>query len=179
MSICHTYPFSVPIACVVTLCFSSQMFKRKRVSADPQGVQTRYLEKVVIHVKSDRSGATEKHRPNYTTLYPYSTSQTPIRTAESPALGIVYDINSKFELLHFCMCLTFSLVWKLISDESPCSKDDRISRQYWALHCSCQYLLPFVSILTLIVVWLCSITVNVRFFILPLLEIIRSIFTLR
>ena len=31
------------------------MSKRKRVSADPQGVQTRYLEKVVIPVKSDRS----------------------------------------------------------------------------------------------------------------------------
>lgn len=35
------------------------MTKRKRVSADPQGVQTRYLEKVVIPVKSDRSAATE------------------------------------------------------------------------------------------------------------------------
>ena len=35
------------------------MSKRKRVSADPQGVQTRYLEKVVIPVKSDRSAATE------------------------------------------------------------------------------------------------------------------------
>ena len=31
------------------------MSKRKRVSADPQGVQTRYLEKVVIPVQSDRS----------------------------------------------------------------------------------------------------------------------------
>ena len=29
------------------------------MSADPQGVQTRYLEKVVIHVKSDRSAAIE------------------------------------------------------------------------------------------------------------------------
>ena len=35
------------------------MSKRKRVSADPQVVQTRYLEKVVLHVKSDRSAATE------------------------------------------------------------------------------------------------------------------------
>ena len=35
------------------------MSKRKRVSADPQGVQTRYLEKVVIPVKSDKSAATE------------------------------------------------------------------------------------------------------------------------
>ena len=35
------------------------MSKRKRLIADPQGVQTRYLEKVVIPVKSDRSAATE------------------------------------------------------------------------------------------------------------------------
>ena len=35
------------------------MSKRKRVSADPQGVQTRYFEKVVIPVKSDKAAATE------------------------------------------------------------------------------------------------------------------------
>ena len=34
------------------------MSKRKRVSAYPQGVQTRYFEKVVIPVNSDRSAAT-------------------------------------------------------------------------------------------------------------------------
>ena len=39
------------------------MCKSKRVSADPQGVQTRYLEKVVIPVKSDRSAATENIGP--------------------------------------------------------------------------------------------------------------------
>ena len=39
------------------------MSKRKRVSADPQGVQTRYLEKVVIPVKSDRSAAIENTGP--------------------------------------------------------------------------------------------------------------------
>ena len=39
------------------------MSKRKRVIADPQGVQTRYLEKVVILVKSDRSAATENTGP--------------------------------------------------------------------------------------------------------------------
>ena len=39
------------------------MSKRKRVSADPQGVQTRYLEKVVIPVKSDRSAATKNIGP--------------------------------------------------------------------------------------------------------------------
>ena len=79
------------------------MSKRKRVSADPQGVQTRYLEKVVIPIKSDRSAATENTGPTI----PHS---TPIRTAGSPASGTVYDINSKFELLNFCLCLTFSLV---------------------------------------------------------------------
>ena len=39
------------------------MSKRKRVIADPQGVQTRYLEKVVIPIKSDRSAATENTVP--------------------------------------------------------------------------------------------------------------------
>ena len=39
------------------------MSKRKRVSADPQGVQTRYLEKVVIPDKSDRSAAAENICP--------------------------------------------------------------------------------------------------------------------
>ena len=39
------------------------MSKRKRVTADPQGVQTGYLEKVVIPVKSDRSAATENTGP--------------------------------------------------------------------------------------------------------------------
>ena len=39
------------------------MSKRKRVSADPEGVKTRYLEKVVIPVKSDRLAATENTGP--------------------------------------------------------------------------------------------------------------------
>ena len=46
------------------------MSKRKRVSADPQGVQTRYLEKVVIPVKSDRSAATENTGPTVTDFTP-------------------------------------------------------------------------------------------------------------
>ena len=46
------------------------MSKTKRVSADPQGVQTRYLEKVVIHVKSDRSAATENTGPTITDFTP-------------------------------------------------------------------------------------------------------------
>lgn len=39
------------------------MSKRKRVSADPEGVKTRYLEKVVIPVKSDISAATKNTDP--------------------------------------------------------------------------------------------------------------------
>ena len=46
------------------------MSKRKRVIADPQGVQTRYLEKVVIPVKSDRSAATENTGPTVTDFTP-------------------------------------------------------------------------------------------------------------
>ena len=46
------------------------MSKRKRVSAYPQGVQTRYLEKVVIPVKSDRSAATENTGPTVTDFTP-------------------------------------------------------------------------------------------------------------
>ena len=46
------------------------MSKRKRVSADPQGVQTRYLEKVVIPVKSDRSAATENTGPTIPHITP-------------------------------------------------------------------------------------------------------------
>ena len=46
------------------------MSKRKRVIADPQGVQTRYLEKVVIPVKSDRSAAIENTCPTVTDFTP-------------------------------------------------------------------------------------------------------------
>ena len=46
------------------------MSKRNRVIADPQGVQTRYLEKVVIPVKSDRSTATENTGPTVTDFTP-------------------------------------------------------------------------------------------------------------
>ena len=31
-----------------------------------------------------------------------------------PVSGILYDIKSKFELLHFCMCLTISLVFNCL-----------------------------------------------------------------
>ncbi len=46
------------------------MSKRKRVIADPQGVQTRYLEKVVIPIKSDRSAVTENTGPTVTDFTP-------------------------------------------------------------------------------------------------------------
>ena len=46
------------------------MSKRKRVSADPQGVQTMYLEKVVIPVKLDRSAATENTGPTVPHITP-------------------------------------------------------------------------------------------------------------
>ena len=46
------------------------MSKRKRVIADPQGVQTRYLEKVVIPVKSDKSAATENTGPTIPNFTP-------------------------------------------------------------------------------------------------------------
>ena len=46
------------------------MSKRKRVIADPQGVQTRYLEKVVMPVKSDRSAAIENTGPIVPDLTP-------------------------------------------------------------------------------------------------------------
>ena len=46
------------------------MSKRKRVIVGPQGVQTRYLEKVGIPVKSDRSAATENTGPTITDFTP-------------------------------------------------------------------------------------------------------------
>ena len=52
------------------------MSKRKRVSADPQGVQTRYLEKVMIPVKSDRSAATENTGPTIPHFTPTLVAKT-------------------------------------------------------------------------------------------------------
>ena len=86
------------------------MSKRKRVSADPQGVQTRYLEKVVIPVKSDRSAATENTGPTVPHFTPTPVAKPLLELLRAQRQVTVYDINSKFELLNFCMCLTFSLV---------------------------------------------------------------------
>ena len=46
------------------------------MSAGRQGVQTRYLEKVVIHVKSDRSAATENTGPTVTDFTPTPVAKT-------------------------------------------------------------------------------------------------------
>ena len=51
------------------------------MSADPQGVQTRYLENVVIPIKSDRSAATENTGP----IVPHFTP-TPVA---KPLLGLL------------------------------------------------------------------------------------------
>ena len=74
------------------------MSKRKRVIADPQGVQTRYLEKVVIPVKSDRSAATENTGPTVTDFTPTPVAKPLLEllTAQRQVLSIVsiQNLNS-------------------------------------------------------------------------------------
>ena len=74
------------------------MSKRKRVIADPQGVQTRYLEKVVIPVKSDRSAATENTCPTITdfTPTPVAKPQLELLTAQRQVLSMIsiQNLNS-------------------------------------------------------------------------------------
>jgi hypothetical protein len=67
------------------------MSKRKRVSADPQGVQTRYLEKVVILVKSDRSAATENTCPTvqHFTPTPLAKPLLELRRAQCQVLSMI------------------------------------------------------------------------------------------
>lgn len=69
------------------------MSKRKRVSADPQGVQTRYLEKVVIPVKSDRSAATENTGPTVTDFTP-----TPVAKPLLELLGAQRQVLSMISI---------------------------------------------------------------------------------
>jgi len=57
------------------------MSKRKRVSAGRQGVQTRYLEKVVIPIKPNRSAATKNTGPTVPHFTP-----TPVA---KPLLGLL------------------------------------------------------------------------------------------
>ena len=74
------------------------MSKRKRVSADPQGVQTRYLEKVVIPIKLDRSAAIENTGPTVThfTPTPVAKPLLELLTAQRQALSMIsiQNLNS-------------------------------------------------------------------------------------
>ena len=74
------------------------MSKRKRVIADPQGVQTRYLEKAVIPVKSDRSAATENTGPTVTDFTPTPVSKPLLEllTAQRQVLSMIsiQNLNS-------------------------------------------------------------------------------------
>ena len=68
----------------------------KRVSADPQGVQTRYLEKVVIPVKSDRSAATENTGPTVPHFTP-----TPVAKPLLELLGDQRQVLSMISIQNF------------------------------------------------------------------------------
>ena len=74
------------------------MSKRKRVSADTRGVQTRYLEKVVIPVKSDRSAATENIGPTVTDFTPTPVAKPLLEllTAQRQVLSMIsiQNLNS-------------------------------------------------------------------------------------
>ena len=74
------------------------MSKRKRVIADPQGVQTRYLEKVVIPIKSDRSAATENTGPTVTDFTPTPVAKPLLEllTAQRQVLSMIsiQNLNS-------------------------------------------------------------------------------------
>ena len=74
------------------------MSKRKRVIADPQGVQTRYLEKVVMPVKSDRSAATEITGPTLTDFTPTPVAKPLLEllTAQRQVLSMIsiQNLNS-------------------------------------------------------------------------------------
>ena len=74
------------------------MSKRKRAIADPQGVQTRYLEKVVIPVKSDRSAATENTGPTVTDFIPTPVAKPLLEllTAQRQVLSMIsiQNLNS-------------------------------------------------------------------------------------
>ena len=70
------------------------MSKRKRVSADPQGVHTRYLEKVVIPIKSGRSAATENIP--HSTPTPLAKPLLELLTAQRQVLSMIsiQNLNS-------------------------------------------------------------------------------------
>ena len=61
------------------------------MSAGRQGVQTRYLEKVVIPVKSDRSAATENIGPTVTDFTPTTVAKPLLEllTAQRQVLSMI------------------------------------------------------------------------------------------
>ena len=69
------------------------MSKSKRVSAGRQGVETRYLEKVVIPVKSDRSTATENTGPTVPHFTP-----TPVAKPLLEQLGAQHQVLSMISI---------------------------------------------------------------------------------
>ena len=74
------------------------MSKRKRVSTNPQEVQTRYLEKVVIPIKSDRSAAIENTGPTvpHFTPTPVAKPLLELLTAQRQVLSMIsiQNLNS-------------------------------------------------------------------------------------
>ena len=74
------------------------MSKRKTVSADPQGVETRYLEKVVIPVKLDISATTENTSPTVTDFTPTRVAKPLLEllTAQRQVLSMIsiQNLNS-------------------------------------------------------------------------------------
>ena len=70
------------------------MSKRKRVSADPQGVQTMYLEKVVIPVKSDRSAATENIGPTVPHFSPTPVAKPLLELLRAERQVLSQNLNS-------------------------------------------------------------------------------------
>ena len=74
------------------------MSKRKRVSADHQGLQTRYLEKVVIPDKSERSAAQENTGPTvpHSTPTPLAKPLLELQRAQRQVLSTIsiQNLNS-------------------------------------------------------------------------------------
>ena len=82
------------------------------MSADPQGVQTRYLEKVVIPVKSDRSAATENTGPTvpHFTPTPVAKPLLELLGAQRQVLPMISIQSLKFLLVPYllsCMKTNF------------------------------------------------------------------------
>ena len=72
------------------------------MSADPQGVQTRYLEKVAIHLKSDRLAATENTGPTipHFTPTPLAKPLLELLRAQHQVLSMISIQNLNSKILH-------------------------------------------------------------------------------